>query len=88
MQKLLYLLGPESLYWYTLLAVDIPEYGITINLPCLCHNVYGNLLSHLTYMVCHKGTYMYRHSFVLIMHIYIYIHNMNCNWSKAKLKHY
>lgn len=55
-QKLLYLLGPRPLFWYTHFAVHIPENKfIIINLPCLCRDVYGHLLSRLTYMVWHKG---------------------------------
>ena len=52
-QRLLYLLGPSPLYWFTFLAVSVPEYSITIELPCLCHldHGYEDLLSRLTYMV-------------------------------------
>ena len=47
----LYLLGPEPLFWLTLFAVHVPESGITINLPCICSDVYDDLLSRLTYLV-------------------------------------
>ena len=71
-QKLLYLLGPGPLYWYTFLAVTVPEYEITINLPCLYQrrDAYSDLLSRLTYMVWYKGVYV-QHSHVVIMHICI-----------------
>ena len=48
----LYLLGPSMLFASTLFAVDITENETTIELPCLCYDVYGSLLSRLTYMVC------------------------------------
>ena len=47
----LYLLGPKPLFWFTLFAVGPVENETTIELPCLCHDVYGSLLSRLTYMV-------------------------------------
>ena len=47
----LYLLGPKPLFWLTLFAVDVRESSITINLPCLCSDVYEDLLSRLTYLV-------------------------------------
>ena len=47
----LYLLGPEPLFWQTLFAVYVRESSITINLPCLCSDVYDYLLSRLTYLV-------------------------------------
>ena len=46
----LYLLG-HTLVWTTFFALDISGYRITIDLPCLCHDDYGELLSRLTYMV-------------------------------------
>lgn len=51
----LYLLGPGPLFWQTLFAVHIQETSITINLPCLCNDTYGDLLSRLTYLV--SGSY-------------------------------
>ena len=47
----LYLLGPEPLFWLTLFAVHVRESSITIHLPCLCNDVYDDLLSRLTYLV-------------------------------------
>ena len=47
----LYLIGPNALYWCTLFAVNIREVDVTIELPCLCSEVYSNLLSRLTYLV-------------------------------------
>ena len=46
----LYLLG-QTLVWSTFFALDISGYRITISLPCLCYDDYGELLSRLTYMV-------------------------------------
>ena len=51
-EQFFYLLCPRALLWFTLFAVRIPENEVTIDLPCLCHDVYDNLLSRLTYMVC------------------------------------
>ena len=48
----LYLLGPKALYWFTLSAIHIDEVDVTIDLPCLCNDVYTSLLSRLTYLVC------------------------------------
>jgi len=50
----LYLLGPKPLFWYTLFAINIPETSVTIELPCLCGDVYYDLLSRLTYLVSKK----------------------------------
>jgi len=47
----LYLLGPKPLFWLTLFAVVVPEYGITVELPCLCWDEYSGLLDRLTYLV-------------------------------------
>ena len=47
----LYLLGPKPLFWLTLFAVHVRESSITVNLPCLCSDVYDDLLSRLTYLV-------------------------------------
>ena len=47
----LYLIGPNALYWCTLFAVNIREVDVTIELPCLCSDVYNSLLSRLTYLV-------------------------------------
>ena len=47
----LYLLGPKPLFWLTLFAVNIRESSVTIHLPCLCSDVYDDLLSRLTYLV-------------------------------------
>lgn len=49
----LYLLGPQTLAWFTFFTVKISEITISIDLPCLCYNDYDNLLSRLTYMVRH-----------------------------------
>jgi len=49
----LYLLaGPKAIFWFTLFAVNIAEADVAIELPCLCNDVYNNLLSRLTYLVC------------------------------------
>ena len=48
----LYLLGPKAMYWLTLFAANIHEVDVTIELPCLCSDVYSSLLSQLTYLVC------------------------------------
>ncbi|XP_065905085.1 uncharacterized protein [Dysidea avara] len=45
------LLGPRPLFFLTLFAVDVSEASITIELPCLCGEVYYNLLSRLTYLI-------------------------------------
>ena len=50
-ESALYLLG-QTLVWSTFFALDISGYRITIDLPCLCHVEYSELLSRLTYMVC------------------------------------
>ena len=47
----LYLLGPKPLFWQTLFAVHVTSSSIIINLPCLCNDVYDDLLSRLTYLV-------------------------------------
>ena len=47
----LYLLGPKSLYWFTLFAINVQRVDVSIQLPCLFHDVYNTLLSRLTYMV-------------------------------------
>ena len=47
----LYLLGPRVLFRLTLYAVQVAENETTIELPCLCYDVYGSLLSRFTYMV-------------------------------------
>lgn len=49
-ESALYLLG-QALDWSTFFAMDISGYRITVDLPCLCHDEYGELLSRLTYMV-------------------------------------
>ena len=55
----LYLLGPEPLLWQTLFAVHVRESSITIHLPCLCSDVYNDLLSRLTYLVSLKCVWLY-----------------------------
>ena len=50
-ENFLDLLGPRPIVLFTLFAVVVPDKSITINLPCLCHNVSDSLLSRLTYMV-------------------------------------
>ena len=47
----LYLLGLRPIFWFTLFAVSIHETDVTIELPCLCNDVYNSLLSRLTYLV-------------------------------------
>ena len=47
----LYLLGPTPMFWFTLFAVNIPQVEVTIELPCLCNDIYNSLLSRFTYMV-------------------------------------
>ena len=47
----LYLLGPKSLFWFTLFAINVPETSVAIELPCLCADEYYELLSRLTYLV-------------------------------------
>ena len=51
----LYLLGPKQLFWSTLFAINVPETSVTIELPCLCKEVYYKLLSRLTYLVCKQS---------------------------------
>ena len=50
--QFLYLLGPRPLLWFTLFAVIVREHSATIDLTelCLCNDVYGSLLSRLTYV--------------------------------------
>ena len=48
----LYILGPQVLFWFTLTVVEVREGSVTIDLPCLCRDVYNDYLSRLTYMVC------------------------------------
>ena len=50
-EKFIYLLGPKPLITFTLFAVIVSENEVTIYLPCLCYDVYNNLLSRLTYLV-------------------------------------
>ena len=47
----IYLLGPKALVSLSLFTINIVEYGVSIQLPCLCENAYGKLLSRLTYLV-------------------------------------
>ena len=49
--SVLYLLGPDPLFWLTLFAVIVPEASVTIELPCFCTDSYNNLLDRLTYLV-------------------------------------
>ena len=49
--SVLYLLGPQPLFWLTLFAVNIPEANATIELPCFCTDSYADLLARLTYLV-------------------------------------
>ena len=65
----LYLLGPEPLFWLTLFAVNVLESSITINLPCLCSDVYEDLISRLTYLVSLKCVWLNRY-----VHVYIASH--------------
>ena len=62
----LYLLGPKAMYWFTLFAVNIYEIDVTIELPCLCNDVYNSLLSRLTYLVRKyvRFSNMYVHTYV------------------------
>ena len=48
----LYLLGPEVVFCLTIFAVRIHEADVTIDLPCLCIDVYNSLLDRLTSLVC------------------------------------
>ena len=50
-ESALYLLGPKSLFWYTLFVVNIPEISIIIDLPCLCNGANESLLNRFTYLV-------------------------------------
>ncbi|XP_065882918.1 uncharacterized protein [Dysidea avara] len=47
----LYLLGPRSLFFTTIFAVDVAEERLHLPLPCLCKQGHGALLSRLTYLV-------------------------------------
>ena len=49
--SVLYLLGPDPLFWLTLFAVIVPEASMTIELPCFCTDSYTDLLERLTYLV-------------------------------------
>ena len=51
-EAVLYMFGPRPLYWLTLFAINIDEVDVTIELPCLCSDVYDDILSRLTYLVC------------------------------------
>lgn len=79
-QRYLYLLGPDSLYWSTLSAVNVPIFEVAINLPCLCHHTYEYLLSQLTERVMVATMYRYVHTYVhryiasYIHPVHIYIH--------------
>ena len=53
----LYLLGPKPLFWLTLFAVNVRESSIIIQLPCLCSDVYDDLLSRLTYLVSYLNLF-------------------------------
>ena len=60
----LYVLGPQVLFWFTLTVVEVREGSATIDLPCLCYDVYNEYLSRLTYMV---------YNIYLIIYIYVCI---------------
>ena len=60
-EAVLYTIGPKPLYWLTLFAVSIYEVDVTIELPCLCSEVYNSFLSRLTYLV---STCVYIHSYM------------------------
>ena len=47
----LLLFGPQPLLYLTIFAVNVPEVGVAIALPCLCKDAYSSLLSELTYRV-------------------------------------
>ena len=96
----LYLLGPKAMYWFTLFAVNIYEIDATIELPCLCNDVYNSLLSRLTYLVCvliHAYVSMYVHACIyvntyvptILMYVcLIYIHIlMFTKYSKIRIIH-
>ena len=53
----LYLLGPRVVFWLTIFAVNIHEVDVIIELPCLCSDVYNNLLARLTSLVCIINSY-------------------------------
>jgi len=46
----IYFLGPKPLRYQSLLAVNVQQNRVTVQLPCLCSNVTGKLLSRLTYI--------------------------------------
>lgn len=50
-ESALYLLGPRTLVWFTFFAISTPEISVAVQLPCICNDVYSDLLSRLTYMV-------------------------------------
>ena len=59
-EAIIYILASRSLYWLTLFAISIDEVDVTMELPCLCNDVYNRLLSRLTYLVCScRFTYSY-----------------------------
>jgi len=44
-------LGPKPLLFLTLFAINIPEIGVEVPLPCLRQGQVDTLLSRLTYLV-------------------------------------
>ena len=60
-ESFIYLLGPRPLMYFTLFAVrvNVLEDDAAIDLPCMCLDTYGILLSRLTYMVKITTTTLY-----------------------------
>ena len=69
-ESALYLLG-NTLVWTTFFALDISGYRITVDLPCLCHDDYGELISRLTYMVQLNIDHNYIYVCVFYIHIFV-----------------
>ena len=62
----LYLLGLRVVFWLTIFAVNIHEADVTVDLPCLCSDVYNSLLDRLTSMVCIINNTLF--------HMYVCVH--------------
>ena len=78
----LYVLGPPVLFWFTLTVVEVRGGSATIDLPCLCHDVYGEYLSRLTYMVynIHLIIYTYMYIYLNILKLFIIRTNQVTVW--------
>ena len=68
-EAVLFIFGPRPLYWLTLFAINIDEVDVTIELPCLCSDVYDDLLSRLTYLVC---VYVYYYVHISKLNVTVY----------------